>query len=394
MTAFWVLPEHVEDVLPDEARRVEHVRRVVLDLFEAHGYELVMPPLIEHVESLLTGTGRDLDLRTFKLVDQLSGRTLGVRADITPQAARIDAHALGGRGVRRLCYAGNVLHALPSELTRNREAIQVGAELYGHAGIESDVEIQQLMLRALGGAGVGDVHVDLGHVGIYRALIAQARLDASAEESVFRALQAKDLPGLNDLVRGLAAPMRDALLLLPELYGGREALRTARRRLPPLPGIRAALSGLQRLLEALAPHAKEVHFDLGELRGYRYHSGVVFAAYARGWSGAVARGGRYDEVGRAFGRARPATGFSLDLRELVAALPRMSRKGRILAPCAQDVALERLVGRLRARGEVVVVDLPGHRATRAELGCDRAIVQEQGRWTLRTLEPKKASSRG
>jgi ATP phosphoribosyltransferase regulatory subunit len=380
----WALPEHIEDVLPAEARRVEETRRSVLDLFQVHGYELVMPPLVEYVDSLLTGTGRDLDLRTFKLVDQLSGRMLGLRADITPQAARIDAHLLGRRGITRLCYAGNVLHALPSELTRTREAIQVGAELYGHAGIESDVEIQQLMLRTLTSTGVRGVHVDLGHIGVFRALVDSAKLDAEAQEQVFRALQAKDLPTLRDLVRKLSAGLREAFVLLPELYGGIEVLRAARRRLPRLPAIRSALVTLQRLGDAVAGEAKEVHFDLGELRGYRYHSGVVFAAYASGWTVALARGGRYDEVGRAFGRARPATGFSLDLRELVAALPRGPEQGRILAPCSQDPALGRIMERLRARGDVVVSDLPGHAATREELGCERELVRENGRWRVRS----------
>jgi len=381
----WALPEYVEDVLPVEALRVERLRRRILDLFVVHGYEYVIPPLIEYLDSLLTGTGSDLGLRTFKLVDQLSGRTLGVRADITPQAARIDAHLLNRKGVARLCYAGHVLHTLPSAENRARESMQVGAELFGHAGLESDVEVQRLMLFALSAAGIQQPQVDLGHVGILRILLARSGIGPEREQVLFEALQRKDLPELRGILQSAEPLYRDALLLLPQLYGDDSVLRQASRHLPQLPEIAAALRTLKRLAGAATDLAHAIRFDLGELRGYRYHSGVVFAAYAPGWRSAVARGGRYDEVGLAFGRARPATGFSLDLRELAAAVPDVKQR-RILAPARDDDALAKLVQRLREKGDVVVTELPGHAEHRAELGCSHTIAHIGGRWRLRPLE--------
>ncbi|MCW5592080.1 MAG: ATP phosphoribosyltransferase regulatory subunit, partial [Burkholderiales bacterium] len=306
----WLLPEYIEDILPAEAARIERLRRDILDLFARHGYRLVMPPLLEYTESLLTGTGHDLDLRTFKLVDQISGRMLGLRADITPQVARIDAHLLNRKGVTRLCYAGSVLHTLPSGMNRTREPLQIGAEIYGHRGIESDVEIQCLMMGALGTARIAGIYLDIGHVGIFRALIRRARVPQARESDLFRAMQAKDVPALRTLTRKLDRRTREALVLLPELYGGAEMLSVAGRKLPDYPEIRAALRSLRALSGQLRNAARIRSFDLAELRGYHYHSGVVFAAYADGCANALALGGRYDEVGRAFGRARPATGFS------------------------------------------------------------------------------------
>ncbi len=382
----WALPEYIEDVLPDEAARIERLRRCILDLFGAHGYELVMPPLLEHVESLLTGTGHDLDLRTFKLVDQLSGRMLGVRADITPQVARIDAHLLNRKGVTRLCYSGSVLHTLPSGMTRSREPLQIGAELYGHAGIESDVEIQRLLMKALGAAGIGRCYLEIGHVAIFRSVIRRGKVGTQLEAELFRATQAKDLPTLRGLVRGLAPATRRALLTLPELYGEAEIIARARKLLPDYPEIRAALSDLRALSRELRDVARIRCFDLAELRGYHYHSGVVFAAYAEGWSNALALGGRYDEVGKAFGRARPATGFSMDLRELSSASPNGSGRAGVLAPYRPaDAVLQRAVEALRARGEVVIDDLPGHAGTRRELGCDRKFERRNGKWVLLKL---------
>jgi len=380
----WALPEYVEDVLPVEAMRVERLRRRILDLFVAHGYEYVIPPLIEYIDSLLTGTGSDLGLRTFKLVDQLSGRTLGVRADITPQAARIDAHLLNRKGVARLCYAGHVLHTLPTAESRARESMQIGAELFGHAGLESDVEVQRLMLSALSAAGIERAQVDLGHVGILRILLSRSGIAREHEPILFDALQRKDLPELRGVLQSVQPLYRDALLLLPQLYGDASVLRQASRYLPKLPEIASALHTLRRLANAATDLAHAIRFDLGELRGYRYHSGVVFAAYAPGWRGAVARGGRYDEVGLAFGRARSATGFSLDLRELASAIPDVKQR-RILAPLRDDPALAKLVQRLRAQGDIVVTELPGHTAHRAELGCSHAIVCIGGSWRLRPL---------
>jgi ATP phosphoribosyltransferase regulatory subunit len=312
----WLLPEYIEDILPAEAARIERLRRAILDLFAAARYELVMPPLIEYVDSLLTGTGHDLDVRTFKVVDQLSGRMMGLRADITPQVARIDAHLLNRKGVTRLCYCGSVLHTRPAGPAATREPIQIGAEVYGHAGVQSDLEVQRLLCRALALARVHKLRLDIGHVAVFRAIVHAAKAGAALEAELFAALQKKDLPALRGLTRGLDAKSRAALLLLPELYGGAEVLALAEKRLPALAPVKRALATLRALARACPVPAG---FDLAELRGYHYHSGVVFDAYCEGVAGAVARGGRYDEVGKAFGRARPATGFSIDLRSLASA---------------------------------------------------------------------------
>ena len=312
----WLLPEYIEDILPAEAARIERLRRALLDLFAGANYQLVMPPLLEYMDSLLTGTGHDLDVRTFKVVDQLSGRMMGLRADITPQVARIDAHLLNRKGVTRLCYCGSVLHTRPAGPAATREPIQIGAEIYGHAGVKSDLEVQRLLCRALALARVKKPRMDIGHVAVFRSLVRAARVAAGLEAELFEALQRKDLPALKGLTRGLPAKTRGALLLLPELYGGAEVLALAQRRLPAIPALRRALATLRALARSCPIPAS---FDLAELRGYHYHSGVVFDAYCDGVAGAVGRGGRYDEVGKAFGRARPATGFSIDLRSLASA---------------------------------------------------------------------------
>jgi ATP phosphoribosyltransferase regulatory subunit len=311
----WLLPEHIEDILPAEAMRIELLRRSILDLFFKNKFELVIPPLVEFTDSLLTGTGHDLDLRTFKLVDQLSGRMMGVRADITPQVARIDAHLLNRSGVTRLCYCGSVLHARPASPAATREPMQIGAEIFGHAGIGSDLEIQGLLCQALAVAGVRGARMDVGHVAVFRSLVQAAKLGHELEVELFEALQKKDVPGLKALTRRLDAKTRAALLLLPELYGGADVLDLAEKKLPNLPDLHKALATLRALAKACPI---PVSFDLTELRGYHYHSGVVFDAYCDGVAGAVARGGRYDEVGKAFGRLRPATGFSIELRSLAA----------------------------------------------------------------------------
>ncbi len=379
----WLLPEHIEDILPVEAARVERLRRRILDLFYGHGYELVVPPMLEYLDSLLTGTGHDLDLRTFKLVDQLSGRMLGLRADMTPQVARIDAHLLNRQGVTRLCYAGTVLHTQPSGLLRTREPMQIGAEIYGHQGLESDIEIQALMLAALQVTGVEGVHLDIGHVSVFRSLITRAGTGAQQEAELFQVLQAKDVAGLRESSRGLDATTREALLLLPELYGGADVLNTGRRRLPQYPELMSCLDALEQIGLQLDGSVKELCFDLAELRGYHYHSGVVFAAYAGSRPDAIARGGRYDEVGRAFGRARPATGFTMDLRELAEMAKEQIRPLRVLAPYQPaDAALSIEVARLRAEGAIVVSDLPGHEASRLELNCSQQLVNIGGAWKL------------
>jgi ATP phosphoribosyltransferase regulatory subunit len=296
--------------------RLEALRRKLLDLFFSRGYELVMPPLLEYTDSLLTGTGHDLELRTFKVVDQLSGRMMGVRADITPQVARIDAHLLNRKGVTRLCYCGSVLHTRPAGPAATREPIQIGAELYGDAGVEADLEILRLLCEALELAGVRNARVDIGHVSVFRSIAHAADVGAELEGQLFEALQKKDLPALRELTKKMNPKTRDALLLLPELYGGAEVLDVAERKLPKLSELARALGTLRKLAKACRLPAG---FDLAELRGYHYHSGVVFDAYCDHVTGTVARGGRYDEVGKAFGRARPATGFSIDLRSLAGA---------------------------------------------------------------------------
>jgi ATP phosphoribosyltransferase regulatory subunit len=313
----WLLPEYIEDILPAEAMRIERLRRSILDLFIKNKYELVIPPLLEYMDSLLTGTGHDLELRTFKVVDQLSGRMMGLRADITPQVARIDAHLLNRKGVTRLCYCGSVLHTRPASPGATREPIQIGAERYGDAGVEADLEILRLLCSALQLARVRNARIAIGHVAVFRSLARAAQAGPELEAQLFEALQRKDVPELRHLSRSLGAKIRSAILLLPELYGGPEVLAAAQKKLPRLAGLTGALATLRKLAKACK---LPVSFDLAELRGYHYHSGVVLDAYCDGVTGAVARGGRYDEVGKAFGRARPATGFSIYLRSLAGAV--------------------------------------------------------------------------
>ncbi|MEK6707318.1 MAG: ATP phosphoribosyltransferase regulatory subunit [Pseudomonadota bacterium] len=386
----WLLPEYIEDILPAEALAIEAKRRRIMDWLLVHGYQLVGPPLLEYVESLLSGSGGDTNLRMFKVVDQLSGRMMGLRADMTPQAARIDAHLLNRNGVTRLCYAGSVLHTVPSGLTRTREPLQIGAELYGHAGLESDLEIQRLMLQSLAIAGIEKIHLDLGHVAVFRGLVKGAGIPGGLETELFGALQAKDVSALGDLCVGLDKRVdknaRQALMLLPELYGDRKVLARARKFLPDYPEIQTALDELEAVAAELEPLVDTMAFDLADLRGYQYHSGMVFAAYAKGCPNAVALGGRYDEIGKAFGRARPATGFSMDLRELSGLVkPDPYPKG-ILAPYKRnDKALEKEIEQLRNEGQIVVMELPGHESDQDAPDCDRQLVMRQGIWRIEKI---------
>jgi len=380
----WLLPEAIEDVLPRDAMRIEILRRSLLDEFSRHGYEFVIPPLLEYVESLLTGSAHDLDLRTFKLVDQISGRSMGLRADITPQVARIDAHLLNRKGVARLCYCGSALHTLPAGFNATREPLQIGAELYGHGGLEADIEVIRLLAASLELCNIPVSRFDLGHVAVFRALTKHAGLAPQAEEELFGALQGKDVPTVRELVAGLSDPVCSALLALPELYGDRRVLDRARQILPAWPEIAAALSDLRRLADALAD--LPLSFDLADLRGYHYHSGVAFTAYCAGSPGALALGGRYDDFGRAYGRARPATGFSMDLRELARLSPDGMARGAILAPWPEDDALQAEALRLRAQGERVVLALPGHKGTWREAGCDRILVRSGDDWIIESLK--------
>jgi len=394
MPSAWLLPEHVADVLPAEARRIEELRRGLLDAARGYGFELVMPPLLEHVESLLGEGGasadHELDLQTFKLIDQLSGRTLGVRADTTPQVARIDAHLLNRRGVTRLCYCGPLLRTRPSGLHGTREPLQFGAEVYGHAGLEADLEVLELALDALRVAGVDSVSLDLGDARIVRGVLDGVAPDAlrRVEVELHAALAAKDPAALRDALRGFPAAAARAALALTRLYGGvDEVLRAARRELPMHPPVAAALNDIEWLARRLRQSHAEVDLgvDLADLGGYGYYSGGCFAAYAPGSSDAVLRGGRYDEVGAAFGRSRPAVGFSLDVKALAALARRRDTAPAIRAPWGEDATLRAAVRRLRDAGETVLCMLPGHAHEGEEFACDRQLVAERGEWVVRTL---------
>ena len=386
----WLLPDGIEEVLPPEAWKVEHMRREVLDLYASWGYELVIPPHIEFLESLAAGSGSDLDLMTFKVTDQLSGRTLGLRADTTPAVARIDAHTLRRDCPVRLCYAGSVFHTKPATLTASRTPIQMGAELYGHAGEESDLEVISLMLETLALAGICQPSIDLGHVDIFRQLVQTAGLDSASEERLFDALQRKSHGEMRDVINSQVSDVTigDMLMALPELCGGLETLDKARKALAkaPVKVLEAlnALSSLAQRVQSAYP-AVALYFDLGELRGYNYHTGVVFAAYLPGEGQAVAKGGRYDGIGEAFGRSRPATGFSADLKVLLrlGALEEPERPGFILAPPEVDPDMIR---KLRSQGERVINRLFDRSDAAIQLGCDRELKNVNGTWQVVPVE--------
>lgn len=387
MTRAWLLPEHLADVLPAEARRIEWLRRRLVDQATACGFELVMPPLLEHLDSLLTGTGSELDLRTFKLVDQLGGRTLGLRADTTPQAARIDAHLLNRSGVTRLCYCGPVLHTRPAGVQASREPLQFGAELFGHAGLEADLEVLELALDGLTEAGFGTLTLDLADARILRGVLAGVPADAQVLQDVVGALAHKDEALLADLSAGLPAQARQGLQALLGLYGGLEVLDRAREVLPAVPLVRAALDELQAIAQHIGAGRPSLTLgvDLGDASGYAYYSGPRFAMYASGCADALARGGRYDEVGAAFGRNRPAVGFSVDLKVLAARLPEATRPAAVRAPWSGDAALRASVRRLRDAGETVVYQLPGDQSSQEAFAFDRELADVGGRWVLRGL---------
>ena len=384
----WLLPEGIEELLPHEARRVESMRRRVIDLFHTWGYELVMPPLIEYLEALLTGVGKELDLQTFKVTDQLTGRLMGIRPDMTPQAARIDAHYLKRTAPVRLCYLGPVLHTRPDQFAGSRELLQLGAELFGHAGPESDAEVLCLMAATLQLAGIEKLHIDLGHIGVFRGLITKANLNEDDESELFDALQAKAGADVARLLEaaGTSVPIRRMLMSLIELNGGAEVLHDARRCFKSAPsGVAQSLENLEAVAAAVSRQVPDLplYFDLAELTGYRYYTGVVFSAFVPAYGRAVARGGRYDGIGKAFGRARPATGFSADLWQLLKLVPpEDSASHGILAPGGDDAGIRSEIARLRATGERVVIGLPGANVAARELGCDRELVQKDGRWVV------------
>jgi len=387
----WLLPESLADILPAEARRIEELRRLLLDLYRTYGYELVMPPLVEYLDSLLSASRGDLELQTFKLVDQMSGRSLGIRADMTPQVTRIDAHLLNRAGTTRLCYCGSVLHTLPRGLWATREPLQIGAELYGHAGPEADIEILQLALESVRRAGVADYRIDLSHLDVVRALLETDPAAAARADEIFGLLREKDIPGLAALSPGLAPATAQALQVLPTLYGELDVLEKARAALPALPRISQALDMLASLAKALP--GVDIGIDLADVRSFNYHTGVVFAVYCGGWPNAVVRGGRYDDVGRVFGRARPATGFSLDLRELAGLLAPATASPAVRAPWGLEPGLVEAVRALRAAGQIVVQILPGHEHDQQEFVCDRELVLRDGAWRVEPLASAETAAR-
>ena len=385
----WQLPDQIADVLPSEARHIEELRRLLLDSARVFGYELVMPPLLEHLESLLTGTGEALGLQTFKLVDQLSGRTLGLRADTTPQVARIDAHLLNRAGVTRLCYCGPVLHTRADRPHATREPLQFGAEIYGHAGLEADLEVQCLAIECLRAAGLGPLQLDMADVRIVSAVLSDAAISSAMIGRIHAALAAKDASELAQLLRQQpAVPARaaQALQALLQLHGDRAVLAQAREALAGIEGVATALDEMERLADHLGGLFGDLtlSFDLADLRGYAYYSGIRFALYGQGEE--LARGGRYDEVGAVFGRKRPAAGFSLDLKELVAVLPAPVLRPAIRAPWSEDPALRQTIARLRAQGHTVVCVLPGHEHEVNEFDCDRELSQVAGHWAVMALD--------
>ena len=387
----WLLPEGIEEVLPPQAEYLEQKRRELLDLYKSWGYELVIPPFIEYLESLLTGTGDDLDLQTFKLTDQLNGRMMGVRADMTPQVARIDAHHLKREVPTRLCYMGTVLHTRPQGFAASRAPLQIGLELYGHAGSESDVEVFNLMVATLQACGINDVYFDLGHVGIFRGLAAQAGLSEEQEAELFDALQRKAKPEITSMLErwNLDKNVAAMLAALADLNGNDVVLEKASKLLSNASeNVKKALAALQQIALAIKQSIPNIslHYDLAELRGYHYHTGVVFAAFVPGQGRAIAQGGRYDGIGKVFGNARPATGFSTDLKTLLALNPqKVLQNAGVSAPYDNDAALQSLINELREKGERVVVNLPGQSGDANAMQCDREIVRQGKDWVIKKI---------
>jgi ATP phosphoribosyltransferase regulatory subunit len=394
----WLLPDGIEELLPEDAKHLESLRRKILDTFACWGYELVIPPFIDYLDSLLTGSGHDLELQTFKLTDQISGEMLGIRSDMTPQVARIDAHNLKHAWPTRLCYVGTILHTRGDPLEKTRSPMQIGAELYGHAGKESDLEVIHLLLEMLAITGLQNVHLDLGHVGIYRALSRQAGLSDTQEAALFDVLQRKARPELQELLDGfnLDNSIRNMLLKLPELNGGKDILDKALNLLASAnQHVKQALAELNAIADSLTktfPHLA-VSFDLSELRGYHYHTGVVFAAFVPSVGREIARGGRYDNIGAVFGRSRPATGFSADLK-LLATLSKTTFDAKqatlIFAPALNEPELTETIRALRANGQAVVQQLPGQIGSAQELGCSAVLEHDNQHWVVKPLTPSIA----
>ncbi len=390
----WLLPDGVEEILPAEAHKLETLRRQLLDLYESWGYQLVITPLIEYLDSLLVGSSSDLDLDTFKITDQLSGRTMGIRADITPQAARIDAHCLNREGPVRLCYADNVLHTRPRGLMTSRVPIRIGAELYGHSGVECDIELVCIMRETLQAVELSDVHIVLGHVGIFRTLLGEANLDEDIERSLFEAVQRKAHDEIDEILNSseIDQKLRQMLLQLTRLSGDETILKEAKKVFASAPAsVATELDELVAIADGVKKRLPEIVlcFDLCELRGYEYHTGIVFAAYTPNYGRAVAKGGRYDHIGEVFGRARPASGFDSDLKVLAKLSNKIFKcKAAIIVPNNNDANLLELVETLRRQGEIVVTwfgDAKLSRQDCAEQSCDRHIVNKNGVWIVESL---------
>jgi ATP phosphoribosyltransferase regulatory subunit len=387
----WLLPEGIEEILPPHAAEVEKLCRQILDQFRVWGYELVMPPLIEYLDSLLTGTGEALDLQTFKITDQLSGRSMGIRADMTPQVARIDAHIINNEHPTRLCYLGTVIHARPTGHGATRAPMQIGAELHGHAGAESDAEILCLMLNTLNLTGLKNIHVDLGHVGIYRGLLKKIELSAEQELTLFDALQRKAKAEIKEMLAQWSVPddVANMIVGLVELNGDISVIAEARQSLTGASKeVLNCLDELENISTLVFRQIKDapLYFDLAELRGYQYYTGFTFAAYVPGEGRGIAFGGRYDDVGKAFGRARPATGFSTDVKTVFSlSEQKQDVKSAVFAKHSEVPGLSEAVARLRENGEIVVFDLPGQSATGKDMGCDRQLVIKDGKWVISDL---------
>ena len=382
----WLLPDGIQDVLPKDAIRLEALRRRLLDLYQSWGYELVFPPLVEYLESLLTGSSHDLELMTCKITDQLTGRLMGVRADITPQVARLDAHCLPHEHTARYCYSGTILTTLPQGLSTSRAPIQIGAELYGCAGVAADIEIIRLMLTTLLEAGVPQIHLDLGHVAVFRELAKAAQLSVEQESQLFDIYQRKSLPELQAL--GSQLPQAEWFVALGQLSGNVQVIEQAQQAFVNAPdSVKQALADMQTIVQALQGFADNVSIsvDLSELRGYHYHTGLVFAAYTAHSAAEIAKGGRYDCIGEAFGRARPATGFSADLKTLVSFVGQMAATRKIFAPAIDDNSLQIMVTQLRSQGHIVIQALTDDRSTAQQLGCTQQLVLRQQTWQVEDL---------
>jgi len=392
-TDSWLLPQGIEDVLPKDARQLEALRRQLLDVYACWGYELVIPPVVDFLDSLLTGSGHDLDLQTFKLTDQVSGEMLGVCADMTPQVARIDAHNLKHNRPTRLCYVGTTLRTLGDSLSKTRSPMQIGAEIYGHSGIESDLEVIQLMLEILAVTGLQNVHLDLGHVSIFRSLSELAGLTKTQEAELFDALQRKARPELNELVDSfdIEEKYQTIFKTLPTLNGGVDVLAKAAKVLEDTSDtVFQALNELQAVADKLSINfpALPVSFDLSELRGYHYHTGIVFASFIPDLGREIARGGRYDNIGEFFGRARAATGFSADLKLLNSLSKKLNEEDKeqlIYAPFDNDSSLNEMIRELRAKGVAVVQQLPGHTDEIKELACTGVLEKQNQNWVVKSL---------